>query len=246
MTGDWSEPDGSGNSMKRCEDQESGAKASLFFFPAYSQQPKLPWQCFPITLSFAFLSCSWILCHSFGSELLAVGISWPHAMALPCPTPSGLAMEMSLHPENILLSDHSVKSPFCLSSYRHFFCSLVPPLWIPGGYFGVIVPVNSYKARALSPCPDGAVGMGNPCRPESVHYFSAFPVACRPSVRVLFLGVQPAHILFGQYPILLVLRRVMGNFYYLKMHSLHVGHWPSLIPNITHVLLWEMYCSVLF
>lgn len=143
-------------------------------------------------------------------------------------------------------NDQTEWSLLSASLLRHFFCSLVPPLWIPGGYFGVIVPVNSYKARALSPCPDGAVGMGNPCRPESVHYFSAFPVACGPSVRVLFLGVQPAHILFGQYPILLVLRRVMGNFYYLKMHSLHVGHWPSLIPNITHVLLWEMYCSVLF
>lgn len=84
------------------------------FLPAYSQQPELPWHCFPVTLSFAFLSCSQILCHSFGSELLAIGFSWPCAVASPCLTPSGLAMEMSLHPGNILLSDHSVKPSFSL------------------------------------------------------------------------------------------------------------------------------------
>lgn len=86
---------------------------------------------------------------------------------------------------------------------------------IQRGYFGTSVCMNSYitgAPRAPSPRPAGVSRMGSPCRlQESALLSPVSPTVCRPSVFVLFLGLQPAHMLFGQDPILLGFEESRGK-----------------------------------
>lgn len=70
-------------------------------------------------------SCSWVSCHSAGSELLKAAVPRPLAAALPWPRPSGAAVERSFYFGNILLFGLSVKSLFSLFlqtfSYADFY-----------------------------------------------------------------------------------------------------------------------------
>lgn len=226
------EPKESGNGLKSCWACERLDRRCrlFFFFPTWCQQPETRWHCFPGALSFAF---SQLLLSSLSLDFLRAAAGW--------------CFQALLSPEHSSVWSFSETSFLSLSFCRLCFCSPLPPLSIGGGYFWILstheLSHGMVRAsRAPGPCLAGVTGMGSPCRPESIVSFSASPVAHRASVLVVFLGLQPVHTLFGQYPILLVLRRIVGKLNYLRMHSLRVGHWSLLIPGVTHMELWEIYC----
>lgn len=145
--------------------------------------------------------------------LRAPGGPWrPLAAPLPWPRPSQAAMEMSFCLGNILLFGHSLKivSP----SPSRLLLVTLPPLSIPGGYFGISVQVNSYLTwqsfQGCQPLSCQCFKDGQPLQTAGV-CTPVSPTVCRPTVFVLFLGFQPAHMLFGQDPILLVFEESRGK-----------------------------------
>lgn len=136
----YKEAKGNGSGLERCCAQEKGwTKGTICF--SFS----LP---YPSSLGCSGPAFQWHLSFTFFQLLdfhvpLLAQSSWrPLAAPLPWPRPSQAAMEMSFCLGNILLFGHSLKivSP----SPSRLLLVTLPPLSIPGGYFGISVQVNSY------------------------------------------------------------------------------------------------------
>lgn len=139
---------------------------------------------------------------------------------MPCPGPSRATGELSLCLENILLFGHSAKSLFSLSFSRLFFCSPLPPLSVRGGYWNLTAHEPLYgttaASRAPGPCLDGAVGMGGPCRPQSMLRFPAPPQSPQPQRARLAPGLAASSSAVRTASNCASLRRVVGKLNYQR------------------------------
>lgn len=179
-------------------------------------------------------SCSWISCHSAGSALLEAAVPRPLAAALPWPRPSWAAVEMSLCLGNIFCLVFHGRESFSLSLqtfswadfYLHYqFQEVIlesQPMWT--------LTRHDRASSALSPCLASVSRMGSPCRLQgSALQSPVSPTICRPSVFVLFLGLQPAHMLFGQDPIFLVFEESRGKIKLSACMQNTDPHWSTAL-----------------
>lgn len=161
-------------------------------------------------------SCSWVSCHSAGSELLEAAVPRPCQQLCLGPGPQEQWWRWASVFGTFFCLSFTEKKVSPSLSPDFLLCWLLPPLSVPGGYFGISVCVNSYMTwqsfQGCQPLSCRCFKDGSPCRlQESALQSPVSPTACRTSVFVLLLGLQPAHMLFGQDPILLVFEDSRGK-----------------------------------
>lgn len=234
----YKEAKGNGNGLKRwCAQEKGWTKGTIcfFFFPAWSQQPGMQWPWFPMALVIHFLSAAlefrvtllaqhfWRLLFPGPWQQLCLGPG-PHEQQWRWASVLGTLFCLVFHGRESF--SPSLQTFSWADFYLHYqFQEVIlesQPMWT--------LTRHDRASSAPSPCLASVSRMGSPCRLQgSALQSPVSPTVCRPSVFVLFLGLQPAHMLFGQDPIFLVFEESRGKIKLSACMQNTDPHWSTAL-----------------